>query len=50
MKIFFTAEYDPAEIGPLMELGEVEGAISGLALAISGLLTVIGMALMGNLI
>ena len=24
MKIFFTAEYDPAEIGPLMELGEVE--------------------------
>ena len=24
MKIFFTAEYDPAEIGPLLELGEVE--------------------------
>jgi len=33
-----------------MELGEVEGAISGLSLAIAGLLTVIGMALMGNLI
>ena len=23
MKIFFTAEYDPREIGPLEEMGEV---------------------------